>query len=300
MNKFYYHHLNVFATEPFCGAPVTVCLNAADLPEAMLEKIATELHLPHTAFVLPPGDSRADFRVRVFTPEMELAFSGAGITGIFFALAQARQHGLDQEGNHFFYVETGLGIFQVAVVIDPKRMPFVRIALPRFIFTETEDVNPQLLIRYFKVSQLASDFPLVRCENYLLVSLPTLQALDNLDPDYRALRNLSRTIGVDTFILYTLSHVDTVASLQMRVFRPALGILEEVVTPIAHGMLGVFLYECGVWQPQQEEIAFIGEQGDRRDRPCRVLTKISLEKDEITAVEVGGTAVQVGSGWLEF
>ncbi|MGH3074102.1 MAG: PhzF family phenazine biosynthesis protein [Gaiellales bacterium] len=68
--------VDVFTTEPYRGNPVAVVLDASGLSDADMQQIAHWTNLSETTFVLPPSASEADYRVRIFTPVVELPFAG--------------------------------------------------------------------------------------------------------------------------------------------------------------------------------------------------------------------------------
>jgi PhzF family phenazine biosynthesis protein len=68
--------VDVFTTTPYGGNPVAVVLDAAGLSTEEMERFARWTNLSETTFVLPPSDDRADYRVRIFTPTVELPFAG--------------------------------------------------------------------------------------------------------------------------------------------------------------------------------------------------------------------------------
>jgi len=76
MKSYRYTVVDVFTTEALEGNALAVFPDASDLDEGTMQKIARELNLAETAFVLPA--TRKDFvaRLRVFTPARELAFAG--------------------------------------------------------------------------------------------------------------------------------------------------------------------------------------------------------------------------------
>ena len=51
-------------------------LDAAELTDEQMAQFASWTNLSETAFLLPPEDERADYRVRIFTPQEELPFAG--------------------------------------------------------------------------------------------------------------------------------------------------------------------------------------------------------------------------------
>ncbi len=68
--------LDVFADRATAGNPVAVVHDARGLDDAAMAAFARWTNLSETTFLLPPGDPRADYRVRIFTPTTELPFAG--------------------------------------------------------------------------------------------------------------------------------------------------------------------------------------------------------------------------------
>jgi PhzF family phenazine biosynthesis protein len=68
--------VDVFGSTPYGGNPLAVVLDGSGLePERMLE-LARWTNLSETTFVLAPSAPEADYRVRIFTPVLELPFAG--------------------------------------------------------------------------------------------------------------------------------------------------------------------------------------------------------------------------------
>src|SRR4051812_44219638 len=68
--------VDVFGGEPCSGNPVAVVLDADELSSGEMQRLARWTNLSETTFVLPPEDPGADYRVRIFTPVLELPFAG--------------------------------------------------------------------------------------------------------------------------------------------------------------------------------------------------------------------------------
>jgi PhzF family phenazine biosynthesis protein len=71
-----FEQVDVFTTTPYSGNPVAVVLDAAGLSTEQMERFARWTNLSETTFVLAASDERADYRVRIFTPTVELPFAG--------------------------------------------------------------------------------------------------------------------------------------------------------------------------------------------------------------------------------
>ncbi len=71
-----FKQVDVFTIRPYAGNPVAVVLDGEDLETAQMQRFAHWTNLSETTFVLPPESADADYRVRIFTPSMELPFAG--------------------------------------------------------------------------------------------------------------------------------------------------------------------------------------------------------------------------------
>ena len=81
--KFY--QADVFTDTVFGGNPVAVVPDAGSLDAWEMQKIAREMNLSETVFVLPPTDPSAEYRLRFFTPAREIPFAGHPVIGAFYA-----------------------------------------------------------------------------------------------------------------------------------------------------------------------------------------------------------------------
>src|SRR3546814_16924622 len=71
-----YLQLDVFAQRAGCGNPLGVVLGAEDWPDRRMQGFAAWTNLVETTFVLTPTAPDASYRLRIFTPNKEIAFAG--------------------------------------------------------------------------------------------------------------------------------------------------------------------------------------------------------------------------------
>src|ERR1700738_4000456 len=76
MPVFQYVRLDVFTDQAFTGIQLAVFLDAAGIDERRTQRIANEMALPETSFVLPPEAPGTDARVRIFTPPRSCLWPG--------------------------------------------------------------------------------------------------------------------------------------------------------------------------------------------------------------------------------
>ncbi len=81
--------VDVFSATPYAGNPVAVVLDGSDLDTSEMQRFAAWTNLSETTFVLPPQDSSASYRVRIFTPVAELPFAGHPTLGTCHAWLEA-------------------------------------------------------------------------------------------------------------------------------------------------------------------------------------------------------------------
>ena len=79
----------MFTTTPYLGNPLAVVLDAGGLADADMQRFARWTNLSETTFVFPPTADGADYRVRIFTPSVELPFAGHPTLGTCHAWVEA-------------------------------------------------------------------------------------------------------------------------------------------------------------------------------------------------------------------
>ncbi len=90
MPDYRFLQLDVFTDRAFCGNPLAVFPDAEGIPDDQMGKIAREMNLSETVFVLKSAVRKALRRLRIFTPAREIPFAGHPIVGTWTALAERR------------------------------------------------------------------------------------------------------------------------------------------------------------------------------------------------------------------
>src|SRR4051794_12300324 len=85
-----YKIVDVFTDTPLEGNPLAVFTDGRGIPEERMQRIAREMNLSETVFVLP-AEGEGDARIRIFTPTMELPFAGHPTLGTAFVLGESAQ-----------------------------------------------------------------------------------------------------------------------------------------------------------------------------------------------------------------
>ncbi len=105
-----FHQLDVFTHQALMGNPLAVVHAADDLSPELMARFANWTHLSETCFLLKPCHELADYKVRIFTPTVELAFAGHPTLGSCYAwLAQGGQ----PKSKDFIVQECGVGLIKI-------------------------------------------------------------------------------------------------------------------------------------------------------------------------------------------
>ena len=181
-----FSQLDVFTAVPLLGNPLAVVHDAGGLSDDQMAALARWTHLSETAFLLPPTNPEADYRVRIFTPERELPFAGHPTLGSCHAwLAAAGAARRDGE----VVQECGAGL--VRIRRDGARLAFAAPPLRR-----SGPLEPELLERIERGLALSRGEVLDHqwVDNgpgWCAVRLASAERALQLKPDYGVLRGLS-------------------------------------------------------------------------------------------------------------
>ncbi len=104
--RYVIHVVDVFTDKPLAGNQLAVVLDAEGIPGDVMQRIAKEMNISETVFVLAPEDPANAARVRIFTPGAELPFAGHPTIGTSWVLFT---QGLIRGGALEFKLEEGVG-----------------------------------------------------------------------------------------------------------------------------------------------------------------------------------------------
>ena len=130
-----FYQADVFTSEPFGGNPLAVFPDTAELSDREFQQIAREMNLSETVFVLPPTDTRAVAKIRIFTPSQEIPFAGHPVLGTFYVLGMLKRLPLQEPVSKFFY-ECHIGVFPLEFIILKGHIERVVMSQPSPAFLE--------------------------------------------------------------------------------------------------------------------------------------------------------------------
>src|SRR5215510_3419064 len=308
MPNYRFLQFDVFTDRAFCGNPLAVFPDAEGIPDEQMGKIAREMNLSETVFVLKSEADEALRRLRIFTPAREIPFAGHPIVGTWAALAGLGVVPLPDGGNGWQRIFHEVGIGVLPVDIEFKDGQAVQVVMTQGKFEVISVIDDQ-----HEQAEVARALGLARedlDENLPIQVITT--GLSCLAVPIRSLADL-RDCRVNTSLLaevYTRHggtgcHAFTRETLEVgasrahaRFFAPADNIPEDPATGSACGALGGYLVHHGALslEPEDGRYKFVIEQGDFIHRPSRINLDVKGEAGRVEEVKVGGLAVMVAQG----
>jgi len=278
MTGYAYSIADVFTTTALEGNPVAVFTDADAIPETRMQRIARELNLSETAFVLP-GDEAADVRVRIFTPVNELPFAGLPTLGA--AIVLAASHAGDS-----LTMRTKQGIVPFTFERSGGRVVSATMRQPIPTWQPYENTGP--LLESLGVTDPVTSVDAYRNgPRHVLVGCSGVDRLAAIAPDLRAMAAFPDMAAI--------CFAGSGRRWRMRMFSPAYGVTEDAGTGSAAGPLAIHLIRHSLLR-HGEWIEI--RQGVEMGRPSTMFASASGVGNRFDAVEVRGSAVVVGRGEL--
>jgi trans-2,3-dihydro-3-hydroxyanthranilate isomerase len=301
-----FYQTDVFTSEPFGGNPLAVFPDPGELTEREFQQIAREMNLSETVFVLPPTDTRAVAKIRIFTPSQEIPFAGHPILGTFYVLGTLKRLPLQEPVTKVFY-ECHLGVFPLELIVLKGQIEQVMMSHPSPEFLEVVSQMETLFelakaLGVQKAQIVDSPFPVEIVSTglpVLIVPIRTLTAIKSMEVNHSAVREICARLGTNGIMVYTTMTLEESATVHTRMFADPIGVPEDPATGSASGALGAYLVKNGVVEvgPTTEVVI---EQGYEIDRPSRILVQVFSDDDIIQEIKVGGQVVMVAEGKMMY
>jgi PhzF family phenazine biosynthesis protein len=261
--------IDAFTAEPFKGNPAAVCLMDEPRPDEWMQKVAAEMNLSETAFVLPRDDG--GFDLRWFTPTIEVPLCGHATLASAHALWETGRLAKDQEAR--FYTLSGwltakkaggkIGLDFPAIFTDPSELPAS--------LGDALDLAAVKVICH-RVRE--------RQDNNFLLELESEEQVRNLKPNFELLRR-----AVNAGVIITARGSSSKYDFVSRYFACYAGIDEDPVTGVAHCILTPY------WSAKLAKDEMLAYQASARGGEVNV----RLNGDRVA---LGGAAVTILRGSL--
>lgn len=289
--------VDAFTRRPFEGNAAAVVLDPGTLSDAGMLRIAREMNLSETAFLLPPSSTAADLRIRWFTPAAEVDLCGHATVATFHA---ALEEGRLAPG--VFRMECRVGVLPVALEREPDGGALVKMGLPLPALHDLHVATCRVAeVLGIETDDLDNRLPVQRTGEWMLVPAAGLPVVRRLRPDFKAMRDLMSELGLGSAIVMTTETVDPGSAVHLRMFAPGFGIDEDPVTGSAQGPVAAYLMAHRLIAGAdfaQDRVIYTAEQGDCIGRRGRINVEVTLSDGAITSITIMGRAVTVMTGMI--
>jgi trans-2,3-dihydro-3-hydroxyanthranilate isomerase len=291
--RYVIHVVDVFTDKPLAGNQLAVVLDAEGIPGDVMQRIAKEMNISETVFVLAPEDPANAARVRIFTPGAELPFAGHPTIGTSWVLFT---QGLIPGGALEFKLEEGVGPVAVRVEQGPRGTVFW-MTHPKVSFgAVVSDRAAAAAALGLSEDDLVPDVPIQVASTgvpFVYVALKDAKAVDSAVSEKA---RLAKAFKEGVFLFAAVGH----DRLYSRMFSPhVLDIHEDPATGSGSGPLGAFAVRYGL-VARAPAVSITSEQGAKMGRQSFIHIRLEFPPDgEVpSSIQVGGSVVPTLTGEL--
>ena len=280
--------VNVFTQDQgaFTGNPLCVFENGGDLNSEQMQSLARQFNLSETTFILP--STRANARVRIFTPAYEMAFAGHPTLGTAHVCRALKL------GGDSLVLEMQAGLIPVRAAGDrwtltapdatSRELDVSRATLAAALGLQERDIGERPL--WVKAGK-----------EQLVVPLTSTDAVRRAVPEAAAMAKVRSEDGLSMAYVFSLSGANAGGGADgrdqalARFFFPVGGaILEDPATGSATANFGAWCLAMKRALPVQLQIS----QGEYAGRPSTLFLDVNRERQ----VFVGGDVFEIGRGTI--
>lgn len=304
MRRYRFVQADVFTEVVFGGNPLAVFPEADGLSDDEMQKIAREMNLSETAFVLHPTAKDADVRVRFFTPATELPFAGHPTIGTHVVLASEGRYQISGPVTRIFQ-QVGVGVLPVDLITDGNGVTDRAVMtqgearhgsifedkarLAKALGLEPADIHPDLPAQVYSTGLPG-----------LIVPITTLAAMGRITLDVGPFNDICRSMSVTGAEVFTAETVDRAHHVHVRNFDPLVGVYEDPATGSMAGALGAYLLAKDVipYEYEASTTHMVIEQGYEMGRRSLIEVEVDITQGAVAEVRVGGQVVILMHGEL--
>ena len=275
--KIPFYILNAFSRSHNGGNPAGVVLDAEQLSDIQMQVIAKKINLTETAFV--QKSNKADFKVRFFTPDIEVDLCGHATIATFSCLKHLQRI---HQGK--YRQETKTGILDIEIqkndlIFMNQNIPDFKEKFEKELVANALNIKPEEILSEIPIQIVSTGFPT------LLVPLISRRRLVSLSPSLeRCVKLCNKKTLLHPFTFETFCPKSIAFS---RDFFPIKILDEEAATGTANGALACYLFQYGIIEKLQSQ-NLVFEQGYGMKRPSEIRVSLQIKENKITEVKVGG------------
>ena len=283
--------VDAFTNQPLYGNPAAVVFDADDIPAQVMQKIAREMNLSETVFILKPTTPDADYRVRIFSPMNELPFAGHPTVAAAHAVLGRYP---DKANATLLRQECGIGIVPVEVLpTGSGKLLRMTQGIPTHRAAPLSRATVAQMLGCAGTDLADSPFEVISTGiPWLIAELSSFDAMQALKPDLGLIARECKALdamGLTVFV----ERGEGAARIRVRTFVPGEGVAEDPACGSGNGCVASYI-AC---HKHAEESAgsYQAEQGIEIDRNSRIHASWEREGESLR-IRIGGEAATFASG----
>jgi trans-2,3-dihydro-3-hydroxyanthranilate isomerase len=296
------HIVDVFTSVKYAGNQLAVVRNAIDFPENDLQRFAREMNFSETTFIMTneadlAGRTDFPFRVRIFTPSVELPFAGHPTLGTAFVIQQY----IIRKKVPKIILNLKVGPIEVTPEYEPEtdgvRLLWMKQLEPKFAKSTLQAAATAKALGLEK-RDIDSEFPIQEVSTgvpFIITPLKSMKALKKCRVDANQFSLLVHKTKAKSILVFAKGSHGTESQISARMFSNSFGIGEDPATGSANGCLAAYLSHYEYLGAKTVDIQV--DQGYEMGRPSTLFLKTSPEGRDANVI-VGGKVIPVAEGTL--
>jgi PhzF family phenazine biosynthesis protein len=286
-----YLHLDVFAATHGGGNHLGVVVGADRWSSEAMQRFSRWTNLVETTFLLPTTDARASYRVRIFTPQKEIAFAGHPSVGSAHA---ALECGLAEPRDGVLWQECLAGTLPIRIEGSGAERDLLLKSPGERVLQADIDAHP--LLRAALAGIDLGQLPPALVDGgrrWWLAEVSSEASLRAWQPDHAAIGELAR--ASDSMGLCAFARTDNASGYQLvvRAFPAGVGIVEDPASGAANGLIAAHVANT---EPRGTLArGYVVSQGREIGHDARLLVRI-----DDAAIWVGGRSRTITDGALHW
>lgn len=282
-----YYIVDVFAENKYEGNPLAVFIPNRKIETTEMQKIAREINFSETTFIMSGIQDDGGYDVKIYSPDSELPFAGHPTLGTAYVIKNLLNRSESNE------LTLNLSVGQIPVVFEDQ---YAWMTQNQPEFGANVEIDRIVAALQINREDINSDFPIQVVSTGLpcvIVPLNSLDAVSRCKINHQAYADILRDMEDVNLLVFTSETTSPENDLNVRLFMPIPGYLEDPATGSANGNLAGYLLKHDFFH--SNEISYRVEQGAFIGRPS--LLKINAKKtDDHYHIQVGGRVFVISEG----
>lgn len=289
-----FYMVDVFAEQAYSGNPLAVVIGAETLSDETMQQIAAEMNFSETTFVASEPEADSGYRVRIFTPAREIAFTGHPILGTAWVI----RHYVAKDRSAEVRLNLEVGQVPVKFESSPAGREMVWFLAPLMTLGATSTIEPIAAALGLQPEDIDTKAPVQMVSAGTSAMIVPLRSMDALRRSMLNLESYSSLAAEGfpplTYLFCNQTH-EAENDLCARFFFEAHGVREDPATGNGAAFLGAYMLEHQYYPGSSFSVRI--EQGYEVRRPSLIMLRGRIENGN-REVSVGGYVIPTVQGGL--